>query len=113
MTDQDNSSPGTDPKIVGIVAYITLIGWLAALIMNSNHRSSLGSFHVRQALGIYLLAVASSMIMIIPILGWIAGMLGYLLVLVLWFIGLIAAINGEEKVVPVLGEQFQEWFRSL
>jgi len=113
MTNQDNQASGTDPKIVAIVAYITLIGWLAALIMNSNDRSSLGSFHVRQALGIYLLAVASSIVMIIPILGWIAGMAGYLLVLVLWFIGLIAAVNGEEKAVPVLGEQFQEWFRSL
>jgi uncharacterized membrane protein len=108
-----NQPSGTDPKIVAILAYITLIGWLAAVIMNSNDRSSLGSFHVRQALGIYLLVAASSMVMIVPILGWIAGILGYLLALVLWFIGLIAALNEEEKIVPVLGEQFQEWFRSL
>ncbi len=113
MTDHDNSPSGTDPKIVAIIAYITIIGWLAALIMNSNDRSSLGSFHIRQALGIYLLVAASSMVMIVPILGWIAGMLGYLLVLVLWFIGLVAALNEEEKTVPVLGEQFQEWFQSL
>jgi uncharacterized membrane protein len=110
MTKQKS---GTDPKIVAIISYITLIGWLAALIMNSNDRSSLGSFHIRQVLGIYLLAGASSIVMIVPFLGWIVGMAGYLLVLVLWFIGLISALNSEEKVVPVLGEQFQVWFRSL
>ena len=113
MTNHDDSPSGTDPKIVAIISYITIIGWLAALIMNNNDRSSLGSFHIRQALGIYLLVAASSMVMIIPVLGWIAGMLGYLLVLVLWFIGLVAALNSEEKTVPVFGEQFQEWFQSL
>ena len=110
MTNQDS---GTDPKIIGIISYITLIGWLAALIMNNTNRSSLGSFHIRQALGIYLLAVGSSVVMIIPILGWIAGMVGYVLVFLFWLIGLMAAIKGEEKAVPVLGEQFQEWFKSL
>jgi len=108
-----NQTSGTDPKIVGILSYITIIGWLAAYFMNNNDRSSLGSFHIRQAIGIYLLVAVSSMVMIIPVLGWIAGMLGGLLALVLWFIGLVAALNEEEKTVPVLGDQFQEWFRSL
>ena len=53
------------------------------------------------------------MVMIVPILGWIAGIIGYLLALVLWFIGLVAALNEEEKTVPVLGEKFQEWFQSI
>jgi hypothetical protein len=34
-------------------------------------------------------------------------------VLILWIIGLIGAIKGEEKPVPLLGEQFQEWFRNI
>jgi hypothetical protein len=32
---------------------------------------------------------------------------------VLWVIGLMGAINGQEKPVPILGEKFQEWFKSL
>ena len=108
-----NHSSGTDPKTVAIIAYLTLIGWLVAFLMNNKDKSSFGSFHIRQAIGIYLLFAVSSMVMIIPVLGWIAGMLGYLLALILWFIGFVSALNGEEKTVPVLGEQFQEWFRSI
>ncbi len=109
-----NQGSGTDPKIIAIISYITIIGWLIALILNSSNRSSLGSFHVRQALGIFLLGFVSSFVMrIIPVLGWIAGGAGLLLVLALWLIGLVSAVNGEEKTVPVLGEQFQDWFRSL
>ncbi len=42
------------------------------------------------------------------------GMMGMLFsllnlgVLILWIIGLIAAVNGEEKLVPVLGEFYQK-----
>jgi len=34
-------------------------------------------------------------------------------VFILWIIGLIGAIQGEEKKVPLLGDQFQEWFRNI
>ena len=30
--------------------------------------------------------------------------------LVLWVMGLIAAINGERKPMPVVGEMYQKWF---
>lgn len=105
-------STGTDPKVVGIVSYLTLIGWIVALVLN-NPKSDHGSFHVRQSIGIILLAMASGFVMIIPFLGWIAGIAGYILAFVLWIIGFIGAVQGEKKVVPVLGAQFQEWFKSL
>ena len=111
--EPNHAAGGTDPKVVGIISYLTLIGWIAAIIMNSSHKSSFGSFHIRQSLGILLLAVVSNFVMIIPILGWIAGLAGLLFAVVLWFIGFISAIQGEEKLVPVLGPQFQEWFKSL
>ncbi len=103
---------GADPKTVGIVAYITLIGWLVALVLN-NPKSEHGSFHIRQSLGIWLLFVVSGFVLIIPILGWIAGLAGYVLGFVMWIMGLISAANGERKEVPVLGAKFQEWFKTL
>lgn len=46
----------------------------------------------------------------IPILGWVAIMTIWLGLLVLWVMGLIAALNGQQKPVPVLGENYQKWF---
>lgn len=40
---------------LAIVAYITLIGTLIAFFMNREERNPLVSFHVRQALGLWLL----------------------------------------------------------
>ena len=92
-----------DPKVIGIIAYLTLIGWIVALILNSSAKSEFGSFHIRQALGIGLLGL---LLAFIPVIGWI-------LTIILVIIGLMSAINGEQKTVPVVGEYFQEWFRGL
>ena len=94
-----------DSKTKAIIAHITIIGWIIALVVNSKEKDELTSFYIRQMLGL----------MIISLLGWIPfiGMLVGLVVLVLWVMSLIGAIQGEMKPTPVMGEQFQEWFSGL
>ncbi|MAP81246.1 MAG: hypothetical protein CL526_09175 [Aequorivita sp.] len=101
-----------DGKTVAIIAYITVVGWIIALIMNNNNKTLLGSFHVRQALGIIALGVVT--IILVGFLDvWILSTLVNLAIFVLWLLGLISAVQGEMKPVPVLGEQFQEWFKGI
>lgn len=103
---------GYDPKVVGIVSYLTFIGWIVALIMN-NPKSEYGSFHIRQSLGIMLLFFVSAFVMVIPFLGWIVGLIGYIFGFIIWIIGLISAIQEKKNPVPVIGEKSQEWFKAL
>lgn len=102
MENGGNAGSGVDPKIISIVSYLFLIGWIVALVLN-NPKQHLASFHIRQSLGIILLSIVLSFI---PVIGWIVS-------LVIWIIGLMSAVNGEEKPVPVIGEQFQMWFKGL
>ena len=43
MSDENpnpsQSTSGTDPKVVALVSYLTIIGWIVALILNSNNKS--------------------------------------------------------------------------
>lgn len=96
----------TDPKIIAIISYITIIGWVIALLLHQNNRSELGAFHIRQTLGLFLTGLILSFI---PIIGWILG----IIVFVFWIIGLINAINGEMKPVPVVGKLYQDIFRGM
>jgi len=106
-------------KTEGIIAYCTLIGFIIALIMNGdqNNKSELGVFHIRQALGIFCtsfaIGLASIILMFIPIIGWLAIMGAYIGVFIFWILGLIAAINGEKKAVPVLGAFYQNIFKGI
>jgi len=93
-------------KTVAIIAHLTLIGWIIAIIMNSSNKTEVGSFYIRQVLGIFLVGFVIGIIPVVNLIGWIFP-------LVLWVISLIGAINGNQKPVFLVGEYFQNWFKSL
>lgn len=88
-----------DKKTTDIVAYLTWIGFIIALVSGDKENSK---FHLNQALVLNLFALIGSLTWI-PIIGIIAG-LWSLFVFVCWIIALIGAVNGEEKEVPLLGK---------
>lgn len=92
----------TEDKTVAILSYITLIGFIAAIIMNSSKKTQLGAFHLRQTLGLFL----TGLLMIIPFLNILIG----ICLFILWVMGLISAIKGEMKPIPLLGPLYQKWF---
>jgi uncharacterized membrane protein len=109
-----------DAKTIAWLSYITLIGWIIALVQHSNSavKSSLAVFHLRQAFGIMVTWFALYiLVMILTIVTLGIGAVLFPLIgivcFILWIIGLIAAINGEEKPVPVLGEMYQKWFTFI
>jgi len=81
-----------DTKTTSIVAYLTWVGFLIALLAGDKEGAK---FHINQALVIALF----SLLVIIPCIGWIWGIFMF----VCWIIGFIAAINQEEKEVPLIG----------
>ena len=103
-------------KTVGIIAYLTLIGWIIALVMHNGNKTDLGAFHIRQMLGIAIVGFllwALNFVLAIAIGSTILGWIIQLVILVFWLLGFIGALQGEKKPVPVLGTQFQEWFKGV
>lgn len=82
-----------DTKTTSIVGYITWIGLIVAFCAGDKEGAK---FHLNQALVIFLFSLLS----LIPCVGWIWG----IFMLVCWIMGLIAAINQEEKEVPLIGK---------
>jgi uncharacterized membrane protein len=107
------SATAAEDKTVAIVAYLTLIGFIAAVIIHSNKKTKLGAFHLRQMLGFMLTMFAAIILMIIPVIGWILIPVFYIFMLVCWIMGLMAAINGQMKPMPVVGPFYQKWFGTI
>ena len=101
--DPNNPDSG---KTVAIIAHITFIGWIVAIVMNSSNKTELGSYYIRQTLGIWLLAIVLSWI---PIVGCFA----FIICLVLVVMSVINAANEKMVPTPLLGDYFQDWFKSL
>ena len=103
----------TEDRTVAILSYITIIGFIAAIVMHQSRKTQLGAFHLRQVLGLVLTATAGAVGAVVPILGWIVWFLVAIGVFVLWLIGLLAALKGDMRPVPILGEHYQRWFAGV
>ena len=88
-----------DKKVTGIVAYITIIGWLIAFLAGDKEGAK---FHLNQALVLCLVQLVLTVLGKIPFIGWIAGILS-IVVFVFQIMGLVYACQGQDKEVPLVG----------
>lgn len=99
-------------KTPAIVAYLTIIGTIIAYFMNNDSKNTFASFHIRQALGIhitfYLLGLLIGMFD-----SWLISSAFYIFIAVLGVYGLVTAIQGEKKEVPLMGAYYQNWFSTI
>jgi len=125
MSTETNPTPapatsGVDGKTISIISYFSLVGWIIAFVLFNNNKSKLAAFHIRQSLGLMIAAIALYIVMFIflfiPVLGWIISILIWVCmvgIFVLWVIGLVAAINGQEKPVPLIGAMIQNMLSGI
>ncbi len=102
-----------ESRLLAVISHITPIGWIIALIINSNNKQEYTSYFIRQNLAIYLAGILLSVIAILPILGWIISGIGSVILLIFWIMSLIWSLSGEMRPVPWFGEKAQEWFKGL
>lgn len=103
----------TEKSGMAVVAYLTVIGLIVAFVSNQEKKDPYVQFHIKQSLGVALTGFALGVIGVIPILGWLISILGFFFVVFLWIMGFINALNKKEKVIPVLGKKYAEWFKNI
>ena len=112
----ENSQSSDNGKTVAIISYFTLLGWIIALILHNGNKTRLGAYHLRQTLGLMVIVISvfifGYILNLIPFGGLIGSGLN-LGLFVFWILGLISAINGQEKPIPVVGDLFQKWFAGF
>ena len=105
-----------DKKVLSIISYITIIGWIVSFILYNNEpiKSPLVRFHLKQALGLAVLNILLGIAgwIIIPIVPAIAVVFYILniVIIILWIVGIINAANDQEKPVPLVGNLFIDKF---
>lgn len=99
-------------KTTAIVAYLTPIGALIAISMNSDAKNPFARFHTRQAFGLHLFFIAFALFLSqwFNAYAWY-GL--YICYMVLWGYGFVGALSEKEQSVPVLGPHFQKWFTFI
>ncbi|NCO63021.1 MAG: hypothetical protein GW839_04345 [Flavobacteriales bacterium] len=99
-------------KTTAIISYLTIIGTIIAIVLNIEKKNPFASFHIRQALGLWLTFF---------LLGYVVGSfdswlitLGFWIFFgVLFIFGFINAVAGKQQTVPLVGEFYQKLFSSI
>jgi uncharacterized membrane protein len=114
-----------EDRAAAILSYITIVGFIIAIIIYSGKKTALGAFHLRQVLGFIIIGLGLGIavgitvfiLAFIPVIGPLLSLLlwGGLWVVgfVLWLMGLIAAIQGKQTPVPLIGAPIQKWFANV
>ena len=110
-TDQEKSDI-EQGKITAISSYILIVGILIALSMNAESKNKFASFHIKQALGLNLTFISIGLLISnfsntqIYVSFWV-------FFTVLWVFGILSAIKGETKPIPLVGNLYQKLFKSF
>jgi uncharacterized membrane protein len=109
--DLGKTTLGMEANLAGALAY--LLGLLTGIIFFVIEKENqFVRFHAMQSIlfcaAWIILGVVLSVLMMIPVLGWIIGILGYLVVglggFILWLFVMYKAYQGEQYLLPVVGE---------
>ena len=87
-------------KFISVLSYLTIIGWLVALILHGKDKDPLARYHLRQSLGLF---VSAMVLAFIPIVGWLIN----ILLFIAWCFGVYSAFVGHKYTLPVIGDFYQ------
>ncbi|TYB31462.1 MAG: DUF4870 domain-containing protein [Candidatus Mcinerneyibacterium aminivorans] len=101
---ETKSSTGMKENLAGLLCYV--LGWITGLIFFIIEKESkFVKFHALQSLlffgGIF---VASLVLGMVPILGWLISFILFVLAIIFWIIGMIKAYNNQQYKFPVVGD---------
>jgi len=106
-------------KTVAIIAYLTIIGFIIAIIQHGSNKTKLGAYHLRQVVGFMITGLVLGILLSLLIsmglyeFGGIVSFVVWIGLLISMIISFINAVNGKEKPAPVFGKLYEEWFSNM
>ncbi|MGB9769966.1 DUF4870 domain-containing protein [Caldisericum exile] len=93
-------------KVIASLSYISIL-FLIPLLVKRDSKFCIE--HAKQGLVLFIFGIALSIIVYIPILGWIIGFLGGIVLFVVSLIGFIYALQGKFWKIPIVYDLAQNF----
>ena len=89
-------------RLLSALCYLNFIFIIIALLLEPD--SKFLRYHINQSLVLTVFAFLCGIVMIVPVVGWIAGVIGSVAAVVFTIMGIVRAINCEAKDLPIIGK---------
>ena len=100
----DNEISTTDIEENKAIAILCYFGLFLLIPYLTKPDSKFIKYHTNQGVILLLFGIICSAVLIVPLLGWIAGLIGYLFSFVCFIIGILNVLNGRCKPLPLIGK---------
>jgi uncharacterized membrane protein len=98
------ANAGLADNVAGALAYITIIPAILFLVLEPYNKRPFIRFHAFQSIALAIVWFGIGIIMIVPIIGWIIGFVGFLALFCAWVLCIVKAYGGVRFKLPVLGD---------
>lgn len=104
-TPPQSAQSGLSENAAGALAYVTIIPAIIFLIVEPYNRSSFVRFHAWQCIFLSIATFAiHTILMIIPVIGWIILPFVSIGIFIVWIITLLKALKGDRFQLPYIGK---------
>jgi len=101
MTYTQEDQEIIDGKFFAVISYVSFLCVITLVLKKSN---KFALYHARQGLVLFVMEVAAFILSIIPLLGWLIGIFGYALFLLVSIWGILQSALGVYCRIPVVSE---------
>ena len=100
----NTTAAGLNENTASALAYLTFIPALIFLLVPPYNQNARIRFHAIQELGLSVVWMCLGILFVVPILGWLVGMLGFISLVVVWILCILKASQGGAFKLPFLGD---------
>ncbi|MBU4252759.1 MAG: hypothetical protein KKC39_07985 [Candidatus Omnitrophica bacterium] len=101
MTNPQEEQEIREGKFFAVISYVCFLCIITLILKKDN---KFAFFHAKQGLVLFVMEVAAFILSIIPFLGWLIGIFGYALFLLVSLWGIMQAALGIYSRIPVVTE---------
>jgi len=101
MTSPQEEQVIKEGRFFAVISYVSFL-CIITLLLKKNNNFAL--YHAKQGLVLFVMEVVAFILSIIPLLGWLIGIFGYMLFLLLSLWGIMQAALGIYCRIPVITE---------
>ena len=101
MTEAGQDKDIKEGKFFAVIAYISFL-FIVSLVLKKNNKFAL--YHAKCGLVFFVFEVACFILSIIPILGWLIGMFGIVILGLFSVWGILQALMGNYNRFPIISD---------
>lgn len=96
-----------ESKLFAFLAYLLgILGFVIVFLVRRKDKFAM--YHAKQSLVLFVAWIIVRLMFIVPVAGWIAGIVCSVILFIAWVGGIINALSGKEKPVLLIGHYGQK-----